>query len=242
MPGAQLAAPPGYVGYTASPMSSVPLKRVGGIGKAAVVLVAATGALNLLTFLAGTSTVDDAQALLDGEITREAFAESMITYGLLGVLQGAATLASAIVVMIWMHRIASNHRTLHRVGTWGPGWAIGGWFLLPFVYVIPFLMFRELWKASDPDVPLGAEWRSGPVAPIVTAWFLAFGPVSLAVLAASGGSGFSLDQDERSLAQGIVDGQAVAAVSAVVAIVSAGLFVAMARQLDARHRRLTGEQ
>jgi hypothetical protein len=61
------------------------------------------------------------------------------------------------------------------------------------------------------------------------------------VLFGSGGSGFSFDESERSLAQGIVDGQGMAAVSAIVSLVAAGLFVAMARQLTSRHRHLTGE-
>ena len=56
--------------------------------------------------------------------------------------------------MIWMYRMAANHRALQRNGTWAPGWAIGGWFLPPGgLYIIPFLMFRELWKASDPNGP-----------------------------------------------------------------------------------------
>ena len=66
---------------------------------------------------------------------------------MIGVAQGALQIAAAVVVIIWMYRLAWNHRALHRGGTWGPAWAIGGWFLPPIVYVIPTLMLHELWKA-----------------------------------------------------------------------------------------------
>ena len=73
--------------------------------------------------------------------------------------------------MVWMFRIAKNHQGLGRRLTWGPGWAIGGWFLPPLVYVIPFLMVRESWKAADPDVPPGdTRWKSGGDSPLVWIW------------------------------------------------------------------------
>ena len=58
--------------------------------------------------------------------------------------------------MIWMFKMAKNVRALGRQGLrYAPGWAIGGWFVPPCVlYVVPWLMFRELWKASDPEPPI----------------------------------------------------------------------------------------
>ena len=46
------------------------------------------------------------------------------------------------------------------------------WILPQMLYVIPFLMFRVMWKASDTDVPIGGDWRSGRVSPIVPVWFV----------------------------------------------------------------------
>ena len=60
-----------------------------------------------------------------------------------------------------MYRIATNVRAFQRQTTWSPLFAIFGWMLPPFVlYVIPFLMLRELWKASDSEQPR----RSGELA------------------------------------------------------------------------------
>jgi hypothetical protein len=223
-------------------MGAVPLKRVGGLAKAAMILVALVAAFGLIGIFSGWAVRDDAEAFLDGEMSRGDFVDAAAPYGLVTVVQGAAVLAAAVVTIIWMYRIAANHRTLHRTGRWGPGWAIGGWFLLPAVNIIPFLMFRELWKASDPSVPVGGDWRSGSVSPTVTAWFVVYGPVSLVVQVLSFGSGFNLGGTEEQLAQQIVDSQSTAVLAGVVNVVAAVLFVSMARGLSRRHMTLTGER
>jgi hypothetical protein len=223
-------------------MSSVPLKRVNGIARAAMILVGVAGGVAVATVPVGRSVVDDAERFLDGETTDTEFVEGIAPYMLLGVVQIIAIAASAVLVMIWMFRLAANHRTLHRGGTWGPGWAIGGWFLPPLLYIIPFLMFRELWKASDPDVPVGGEWRQGPISPLVTIWFVVYSIVPLGMIAVQSNDTFSgLGGDERDLAQQIVDGGASDAIAAAIAVAGAVAFILLARQLTRRHQRLTGE-
>lgn len=223
-------------------MSSVPLKRVGGIGRAASIMVAATGVLSAVAVVISRLVVDDAEAFLDDEIGRDEFLESVAPYVLLSTIQGLALLASAIVVIVWMRRLAANLRTLHRGTTWGPGWAVGGWFAPPFLFVIPFLAFREIWKASDPDVPVGGEWRSGHASPLITAWFLVFGVVQAVLQVVQLGDTFAgFGAGEDALAEQITGSITVPAIAAVSDLVAAALFVAMATQLTARHRRLTGE-
>ena len=106
-------------------MGSVQLARVGGVAKAAMILVAATGLTGILSWVAGRVVLDDAEAFLDGTLSSDDFTSSIAVYGLLTVVQGAVSLASAVLVIVWMYRIAANHKALHRTGTWGPGWAIG---------------------------------------------------------------------------------------------------------------------
>ena len=75
-----------------------------------------------------------------------------------------ASIALVVLSIIWLYRVPPNHRALGRALTWAPGWAIGGWFLPPLLYVIPLLVLREAWKAADPAVPPGSpdvEVRSG---------------------------------------------------------------------------------
>ena len=83
--------------------------------------------------------------------------------------------------MIWLYRIVANHRAIGRQLTWAPGWAIGGWFLPPFVlYIIPMLMLSESWKATDPEVPPGDDrWRQNSVSPLVYVWWVLYGLVPI---------------------------------------------------------------
>ena len=160
----------------------MPLKRVGGVGRAAVILVGLAAIFAALTVIASQTVTDEAEAFLDGATASEDFIESIAPYLLLTFVQGAVVIASMVLVMIWMFRLAANHRSLHRGATWGPGWAIGGWFLPPLLYIIPTIMFRELWRASDPDVPIGGDWKSRPVSPLPIAWFVVYSVIPIALM------------------------------------------------------------
>lgn len=214
---------------------------MGKLSTAAIALAGLVAAASIAALWAAQSTQDDAQALLDGTITPETFVERAAPFVLMGVVQLIGTAATAVVTMIWMSRLAKNHRTLHRHGTWGPGWAIAGWFLPPLIFVIPFLMFRELWKASAPDASAGHDWRSGPVSWLVPAWFVAYSVLPIILLVAESSSGLTLGATERDLAQQIIDDQTITTVSAIVAVAGAIVFAMLVRGLTARHRQLTGE-
>jgi len=222
-------------------MGSVPLQRVGKLATATIILTAAGAVVSLITVWASQAAQGDAEALLDGTISTDEFVERAAPYALMTGVQGVATLATAVVTIIWMYRLAKNHRTLHRGTTWGPGWAIGGWFLPPLLFVIPFLMFRELWKAADPDVPIGGDWKSSRVSPIVPLWFLLYSVIPIVLLVVQSSSGINLGASERDLAQQIVDDQQATIIAAVVALAGAAAFILLVRGLTDRHRRLTGE-
>lgn len=236
-----LTAPPGYAAYHGT--ATVPLKRVGGVARAAGILVGAAAATSVLSIVATRAVRGDAQAYLDDEISGDAFLEAIAPFAIFSLLQLLSLLAAATVVMVWMYRIATNLRTLHRGTTWGPGWAIGGWFAPPLLYVIPFLALREQWKASDPDVPIGDDWRRTTASPLVTAWFVIFGPVQLAIQAVQIGDTFGgLGGSETVMAEQITASQVVPSIAAVTDVAAAVLFVLVVRGLTGRHRRLTGER
>jgi hypothetical protein len=223
-------------------MASVPLKRVGGLARVAAILVGASGVLSLVSVAATRLAVDEAEAYLDGDIGETEFLEAATSYALLSFVQALSVLAAAVVVIVWMHRVARNLRALHRGTTWGPGWAIGGWFAPPLLFVIPYLALREMWKASDPEVPVGGEWRSRPVAPVVTAWFVVFGPIGAALQLAQLGDTFAgLGGGQEALAEQITGSMTIPVIAAIADIVAAALFILLVRGLTARHRQLTGE-
>jgi hypothetical protein len=223
-------------------MAATTLSRTAGIEKAMVALVVAAGLTSVLTLLIGRTVIDEAERYLAGDVSRTDFITSITPYLLVTFLQGAATVATGVLVVIWMYRIAANHRALHRSTTWGPGWGIAGWILPPLLYVIPLLMLREMWKASNPDVPIGGEWRKGSGHPLLYAWFVVYSLIPLVLLPfQSSDITASFGSSEDALADGIVGSVWPTVISTAVSVVGAVLFVLVARGIGSRHRRLTGE-
>ncbi|MFJ4846704.1 DUF4328 domain-containing protein [Streptomyces sp. NPDC088733] len=88
------------------------------------------------------------------------------------LLQGLGFLATAVVFIIWFHRVRGNGEIFSPNGfDKGRGWAIGGWFV-PFLNLrLPYRIARETWTASTQAAPDGS-WR--PIRTgIVTVWWVA---------------------------------------------------------------------
>lgn len=227
------------------------MKRVGGLSTALAILVGVVGVAALFSAILSGGLRDTARDFRAGLISEDEFLESYVAVGLLGFVQLAATIAAFTLTVIVMYRLASNHRALGRAGRWAPGWAIGGWFLPPLVlYVIPYLMFRELWKASDPDLPDSHDaWRAAPVSPVVSIWWVLYGLLPLGIIiaqfnqgsgAVGSGSG-GLASTSEALAQTLEEQYALTLVAGVGTLAAAIAFIVMLRGLSARHRRLIGE-
>lgn len=170
------------------------------------------------------------------------FISAVTPYALVTFVQSIAVLATVVLVIVWMYRLAANLRKLNRTGTWGPGWAIGGWFLPPMLYIIPFLMLRELWHGSDPTVPLGSEWRSKRFHPSIVAWFVLYSLIPLGLLFSNGGQTLTtFGGAELELARHIAGSTASAWLTAVVGVAGAAAFIVMCKLLTTRHQQLTGE-
>ena len=231
------------MGYTPTVMSSVPLKRIGGLAKAIVILTIIAAVTAVISAIASASVLDDARDYLDGTITEDEFLDAYTASSALGVVQGPVTIALLVLSIIWMYRIAANHRAIGRVGTWGPLWAVFGWVLPPLLYIIPFLMFREMWKASDPAVQVGSDqWKDRPVSPVVPVWFVVYSLVPIALGLASGENQFSLlFGDSRDLAEALDDQYTFTVIGAIATLAAAIVYVLLVRGLTARHRQLTGE-
>lgn len=115
----------------------------------------------------GAAVTEDAQ----GAVLLGALAQTFWTFLYVG---------TGLVYAGWMYRVAKNNLALGATGlTWDPGWCWGGWFI-PFAnWVIPFLVLREMWKASDPGTPPGPGWRSAPVWAGISWWWVLWVTVAL---------------------------------------------------------------
>jgi hypothetical protein len=223
------------------------LRKVSGLGSALVILTSIVGVSALLSGITQAGARDDAQRFLDGQISEEEFLEAYSSATGAGALASAGQIAIAILTFIMMFKMARNLRDLGRNTKWGPPWAIAGWVLPPGVlYIIPWLMFRELWKASDSNTHGDENWRdtSDPVPVSFTLWWVFFGlaPIPLAtLLGVSVVNAGLMATDTRALATILAEQYWVTFASSVATAIAAVAYVIMIRSLVSRHRRLTGE-
>jgi len=235
-----MAPPPGYVPYGASTHGAfATFQRIGGLAKWLSALVIVLIPVQLWTMINSLSVRDEAKDFLAGRIGEDELDDKIRASAGIGALSVVVLIATAVLTIIWMHRIAKNLQVMNRVGTWKPGWAIGGWFVPPLVlYVVPFLMFRDLWKGSDPDI--SRDWRSNRASPVITLWWILFGLAPLVFISATVAT-FSIDSSTRKQAEDLVDRFGVTIASSIAQIAAAACFLVIVRQLTARHRQLVNE-
>lgn len=241
-PPVSLQPPPGYVAYGSAPTPTGRVGRIGGLAKANTILIGITAAITVFVAMLSPGANDAAQDFLDGRTSSTEFTDAIVGYSL---VQGAASLlmlAAMIIVMIWMYRIASNLRAFGMSTTWHPLWAVFGWFLPPVLYVIPFLMLRELWKKSaqsaSPDSSSSGENMT------LWVWIVFFSliPVVLAIFQAGSLADQFSSQGAETQANSLVDSGALGIISPLISIAAAVAWILFVRQATERHVALTGER
>jgi hypothetical protein len=86
-------------------------------------------------------------------------------------------IVALVLLMIWGSR--AYHDVLARGptgGSWGPGWAVGGWFVPLANLAIPKLTFNEIDRMSHPETPpppIGDLWRRLSLVPAGNLWWFA---------------------------------------------------------------------
>jgi hypothetical protein len=237
--------PPGYVAYGNAPTPFQALRRVGRLSTAVVVLTI-IGAVGTVVTAALTATVrQDARDFLSGATSEAQFRSAIGPLSAAQSLSVVATLATFVLTVIWMYRLASNVRAFQRRTTWHPLFAIFGWMLPPLLYIIPFLMLRELWRASDPTNADDTEgWRGSANNPVTWVWFVLYGIAPIVLLVFSARSTFSglSSQNLESLANTLDNFSFAAMLSTVLSVAAAAAWIVLVRQLTARHIALTNER
>ena len=91
--------------------------------------------------------------------------------------EGIVLLVTAMLFLLWFRRAYRNLAALGARGLrFAGGWAIGAWFVPILSLVRPKQLLNDIWRASDPDLPLDNDgaWRRKPVPSLLTWWWLAF--------------------------------------------------------------------
>ena len=238
-------APPGYVAYGGTGSYGSAAQPIAGLTKAMLLLLVITAITTALRAIALVLVRSKAVDLSDGTLTSSGFSNSLTFYNSVGVFASLVGIAAAVVQIVWTFRLAKNLQGRGRQLRFGPGATIainilGGCTL----FILNFMMWRDLWQASDPDIAPGDQrWRDSAVAPIIPIWFgiqiatlvgAIFGVGALAI-----GIGRSSTTDK--LAQRLSNDFLIVGLFSLVSVVASVVFILMLQQLAARHQRAMGE-
>jgi hypothetical protein len=95
----------------------------------------------------------------------------------IGAVQAAWFLVTAALWLAWFRRAYLNLPALGaRRLRFRPWWAVGAWLLPVFSLFRPKQVLNDIWRASDPHLPLDQAdtWRRRPVAEVLGWWWLVF--------------------------------------------------------------------
>lgn len=157
MPAPPYAAPPGAW-----------LRSPAALGRATAVLLGLVIATDLFACYADWLEMDVTGDLANGVtgtdvIDRADHADAL--YGVAGIAQGVALVATAVVYLCWLWRIRVNAEVFdasgHRLKR---GWTIGGWFCPVVNLWFPRRIVADSWDASAP-------WGSRSGHTLVNAWW-----------------------------------------------------------------------
>ena len=156
---------------------------------------------------------------------------------LLGRLDFAIFIGTAIAFLLWFHRVAANLPALGIVDArWSPGWAVAWWFGPVMSFFRPYQVALDIWQASDPAAT-AAYWRTRPVTPLLSRWWGYF-VASIVVEWMAFCAWTRIDDDtEAFLQQGasLLDG-AAAVLKAVGAWLAIGVVAEIQRRQNDRAR------
>ncbi|SFN23554.1 MULTISPECIES: DUF4328 domain-containing protein [unclassified Streptomyces] len=165
-------AAPGLSAHTALPIQSPHgpawLRSPVGLGRAVAILLGVVAVTDLVAVWADLVMLDVLGRMVDGEygwpVEEDADRADRLT-GLTGSAQALAYLATAVVFLIWFHRVRVNAEVFEPFGHQKKrGWAIAGW-IVPVVNLwFPRRIALDSWDASSPT----AKPRSHA---LVNAWW-----------------------------------------------------------------------
>jgi hypothetical protein len=173
-----------------------------------------TVAVSVVAVLSDAAQIALVQEASSGTVTAAEAEANDARQAVIGLVQGAAFLATAGFFLVWFHAAYAN---LPRLGAHGlrykTWWAVGGW-LIPAVNLFrPKQVTNDIWRASEPAPPDDRGWRDRPVPGLLNWWWAAW--------LASGFLSISAIRNSDSLDD--LEGAATAILLSDAATVAAGL-------------------
>lgn len=236
--------PPGYVAYGGAGAAQGGFARIGGLAKALVAVSALSAVTTLVTVAIQYGLRSDAATYLTDQTFD--FKSKLSTYLLISGFGGIVSIAGLVLTAIWSFRIAKN-----LVGLGRPGQSFRAGSTIPVALlgsctlgILPFLMWREFWRGSDPAASnFDTSWKKAPYATVLTLYF-AF-TLAAEVLGFTAGSigdvGKVSNNATLQVAKTLHNHFPAIAGPALLQAGSLIAFIVFVRQLAARHMQATGE-
>ena len=245
-PPPNMTPPPGYVAYGGYGAVGGNFQKIGALSKWLVGLLIATLGVQVISLLLQLTLRGSATDFLDNAISSSEFTDDLALYGLVAVLAIVISLAQAVLLIIWTFRMAKNHLVLGRTPqSFSAGATIavnilGGCTL----GILNFFMWREIWKASDPETAAGdPSWKQRVVSPLVAMQLgLTLAGVAAGVaLGLTSVGGIGSRGSNTDLAENLNDKLGIVILAGLLQVAAAAVFVMLVRQLAARHMKATRE-
>ncbi|MGW8885089.1 DUF4328 domain-containing protein [Streptomyces sp. NPDC055749] len=234
--GTGTAPPHGLMTAAPVPMAEArhQLRSPAGLAKAVVILLGLVIATDVLAIAAGLnvrSLLGDAIADDFASFDEAAADSADRLYFMSGSFQVMAMLATAVVFIIWFHRVRMNAEVFDASAQpMKPGWTIGAWFIPIANLWLPRRIAGGIWTASA-QTNTDGSWRTVSHAPINLWW----GVWVFSLLF----SRYTAKQYEQAeLPQEIMDAAGLVVLSDALDIVAAVLAILFVRKLT----RMQGER
>lgn len=241
-----LTPPPGYVVYGGHGAPRGPVQLIGALTKWVSGLVAVVTALQVIALLLQFALRGSALDVQDGALSLRNFDDKLGVYTTISIVTGIAALALLIVQIIWTARMAQNLSSLGRQPqSFRWGWTIAINILGSCTLgILPFFMWRELWKGSDPESPaFDPSWKSRPNGSIVVAHLVAtlVAVVLGFALGAAGAVSIINSDGSGDIADNLSTRFPMVIAAGLLQVVVLVIFRQLVRQLADRHMKAIGE-
>ncbi|MFI5670461.1 DUF4328 domain-containing protein [Streptomyces sp. NPDC051704] len=204
------------------------LRSPRGLAVAVTALLGVAAAVNLFSAAIGGYVFSLMKRLTANpeSVGDDALDRSDTLTAIAGSLQFLILLATAVVFIIWFHRVRVNGEIMRPDAfSQTRGWAIGGWFIPLGNLFLPYRTAREIWTASTQFAPDGS-FREVSAAPVNTWWAVwVFSALSDRVL--------SVMYRRAETPEALRDASAVGMVTDLLTVAAAVLAIVFVRKLTA---------
>lgn len=163
--------------YDNAPKPNTDYISVQGQAQATLILLGVGITIEVVSLFSTLAQISLLSRVKGGGVSEAEINANDIREGIIGIAQLGVVVATAILFLMWMYRA---HRNLKALGAqnleFTSGWAIG-YFFVPFINLVrPYQAMVEIWKASDPEIPVGdgLSWKNSPVPALLGWWWGAY--------------------------------------------------------------------